>query len=152
VSDLLSRSEAKLASTAVLLTGGDGVLFANRDWTVTADGLEHANGYFIEREEVAFRRGDGVWMWPVHMAEKLWCAPESFREAFAAAVQAYGIEADAGLALALAEAADPQGPTQARVVYDLCRPPTEALKARQAGRGPFLRGGASSASRFADAA
>jgi hypothetical protein len=152
VSDLLSRSEAKLASTPVLLSGGDGVLFANADWTVTADGLEHANGYFIEREEVAYRRGDGVWIWPVHMAEKLWCAPERFREAFAAAVQAYAIEADAGLALAFAEASDPQGRAQAPVVYDLRRPPTEPVKARHAGRSPFLHGGASSPSRLADAA
>jgi hypothetical protein len=152
VSDLLSRSEAKLASTPILLSGGDGVLFANADWTVTADGLEHANGYFIEREDVACRRGDGVWIWPVHMAEKLWCAPGSFREAFAAALHAYGVEADAGLALALAEAADPQAAAEAPVVYDLRRPPPEALKARHAARGPFLRGGASSPSRLANAA
>jgi hypothetical protein len=95
------------AATAV---GDDMLLFANDDWAVTAEGLEHrGTGYFIPREEVGHRRSDGLWTWPVHMAEKLWCAPAGFAEAFMQAVRAYGLEADAGLALAFHDAGRMKG-------------------------------------------
>jgi hypothetical protein len=85
-------------------------LFANADWTVTPDGLEHrGNGYFIAREELGHRRSDGLWTWPVHMAEKLWCAPSLFAEAFMQALRAYGLEADAELALSFHDAGRIQG-------------------------------------------
>ena len=77
----------------------DAPLFENRDWTVSPDGLEHkGTGYFIEREQVGDRRGDGLWSWPVHMSEKSWVRPESFAEAFMGAVLAYGVSPDAELA------------------------------------------------------
>ncbi|HEX2555229.1 MAG TPA: hypothetical protein VHL98_16130 [Microvirga sp.] len=85
-------------------------LFANDDWTVTRDGLEHrGTGYFIPRDELGHRRSDGLWTWPIHMAEKLWCAPAQFAEAFMQAVRAYGLEADAGLALSFHDAGRIQG-------------------------------------------
>jgi len=81
------------------------LLFANDHWTVTLEGLEHrGTGYFIPRDELGHRRSDGLWTWPVHMAEKLWCAPAHFTEAFMQAVRAYGLEADAGLALSFHDA------------------------------------------------
>ena len=80
-------------------------LFANDDWTVTPEGLEHrGTGYFIGRDELGHRRADGLWTWPLHMAEKLWCAPALFTEAFMQAVRAYGLEVDAGLALSFHDA------------------------------------------------
>jgi hypothetical protein len=83
----------------------DLMLFANEDWAVTQDGLEHrTNGYFIARDELGHRRADGLWTWPVHMAEKLWCGPQAFAEAFMQAVRAYGLQADAGLALSFYDA------------------------------------------------
>jgi hypothetical protein len=85
-------------------------LFTNEDWTVTPEGLEHrGTGYFIARDELGHRRSDGLWIWPVHMAEKLWCAPALFAEAFMQAVRAYGLEADAGLALSFHDAGRIQG-------------------------------------------
>lgn len=88
----------------------DGLLFVNEAWAVTADGLEHrGNGYFIPREEVGARRADGLWTWPVHMAEKLWCRPRDFAEAFMQAVRAYGLQPDAGLALSFQDAGRIQG-------------------------------------------
>ena len=45
-------------------------LFANDDWTVTPEGLEHrGTGYFIGRDELGHRRADGLWTWPLHMAD-----------------------------------------------------------------------------------
>lgn len=80
------------------------VLFENADWRVAADGLEHrGTGYFIARETLAQRRGD-LWEWPMHLAEKSWCTPRSFREAFLAAVTAFGIETDSGLSQSFAMA------------------------------------------------
>jgi hypothetical protein len=80
------------------------VLFENADWRVAADGLEHrGTGYFIARETIAQRRGD-LWEWPMHLAEKSWCTPRSFREAFLAAVTAFGIETDSGLSQSFAMA------------------------------------------------
>jgi hypothetical protein len=74
-------------------------IFENEDWLVTEDGLEHkTTGYFIERESLADRRGDGLWSWPLHMAEKSWCAMASFAEAFTCAASVYKVETGAELA------------------------------------------------------
>ncbi|GJE62441.1 hypothetical protein [Methylobacterium trifolii] len=74
------------------------VPFRNDDWSVSADGLEHrATGYFIDGEALAARRGEGLWDWPLQMAEKRWCRPSLFREAFLAALDRFGIERDAAL-------------------------------------------------------
>ena len=77
----------------------DEVLFANDEWRVLADGLEHRQtGYFIERAAIARRRDGMLWDWPFHLAEKRWCSPRALHEAFLAALDRYGIAADAGLA------------------------------------------------------
>lgn len=79
------------------------VLFANADWQLLPDGLEHrATGYFIERAILTARRGDGLWAWPLQLAEKSWCTPRLFREAFLVALDRFGLEADAGLARSFA--------------------------------------------------
>ena len=71
---------------------------ASDDWQLDTDGLEHrGTGYFIARDALAARRNDGLWEWPLHLAEKSWCAPRSFREAFLAALDHFGIERDASL-------------------------------------------------------
>lgn len=73
-------------------------LFRNDDWTVSGDGLEHrGTGYFIARGVLGARRGDDLWDWPLQMAEKRWCRPSLFREAFLAALDRFGLERDAGL-------------------------------------------------------
>ena len=75
----------------------------DRDWRILDDGLEHpASGYFIAREEIASRRGDGLWTWPMQLAEKAWCAPLGFRGVFLAALERYGVAADADLARSFA--------------------------------------------------
>ncbi|MEH3120026.1 MAG: hypothetical protein PGN25_21180 [Methylorubrum populi] len=85
--DLLDRPEAPARRPA-----------PDRDWRILDDGLEHrASGYFIAREEIAGRRGDGLWTWPMQLAEKAWCAPPSFRRVFMAALDRYGIASDEGL-------------------------------------------------------
>ncbi|MGU3359230.1 hypothetical protein ACLBWX_02735 [Methylobacterium sp. M6A4_1b] len=79
-------------------------LFENADWRVATDGLEHREtGYFIARDVIAMRRGD-LWEWPMHLAEKSWCTPRSFREAFLAAVAAFGVSADPSLSQSFAVA------------------------------------------------
>ena len=80
----------------------EAALFEGEGWTLTASGLEHDNGYFIPRDEVGARRDDGLWAWPLHMAEKLWCAPRPFAEAFRRALVAFAIEPDGDLARSLA--------------------------------------------------
>ncbi|WP_298966612.1 hypothetical protein [uncultured Methylobacterium sp.] len=81
----------------------DAALFENRDWSVLADGLEHrATGYFIARDALAARHPDGYWEWPLHLSEKEWCGVRSFREAFLAALDAFGIAADQRLSLSFA--------------------------------------------------
>lgn len=68
------------------------------DWRLCEDGLEHrASGYFIAREEIAHRRGDGLWTWPMQLAEKAWCAPVGFRRTFLGALERYGVARDAAL-------------------------------------------------------
>lgn len=74
-------------------------IFENEEWLVTKDGLEHKRtGYFIERESLGQRREDGLWTWPLHMAEKTWCAVAPFAEAFSRAATIYRVEKDAELA------------------------------------------------------
>lgn len=78
-------------------------LFENRDWRLHADGLEHREtGYFIDRDTLNARRPDGHWEWPLHLSEKSWCGVRSFREAFAAALEAFGIAPDRKLTLSFA--------------------------------------------------
>ncbi|MBD8907807.1 hypothetical protein [Methylorubrum zatmanii] len=85
--DLRDRSEAPAPSAA-----------ADRDWHILDEGLEHrASGYFIAREEIAHRRSDGLWTWPMQLAEKAWCAPLAFRRVFMAALDRYGIAPDRDL-------------------------------------------------------
>jgi hypothetical protein len=83
-------------------TGSGVALFESGGWTLTTSGLEHENGYFIPRDEIRARRSDGLWVWPVQMAEKLWCAPRAFAEAFRRAIVAFAIEPDDALARSLA--------------------------------------------------
>jgi len=74
-------------------------IFENEEWLVTGEGLEHkTTGYFIERESLGQRREDGLWTWPLHMAEKSWCAMAPFTEAFSCAASVYDIETGAELA------------------------------------------------------
>ncbi|ACL61953.1 hypothetical protein [Methylobacterium nodulans] len=81
----------------------DAVLFENRDWVLSEEGLEHrGTGYFIARGTVAAKRPDGYWDWPLHLSEKAWCGVRSFREAFLAALAAYGIVPDSKLTLSFA--------------------------------------------------
>lgn len=76
----------------------DALLFENEAWAVTAAGLEHrASGYFIPREQIGERRGDGLWNWPLHLSEKTWADPRSFAQAFLRAIAAYGLRPDARL-------------------------------------------------------
>ncbi|TXN04411.1 hypothetical protein FV242_07925 [Methylobacterium sp. WL64] len=76
----------------------DAELFGNDDWSVSADGLEHrCTGYFISRVGLATRRAENLWDWPLQMAEKSWCRPSLFREAFLAALDQFGIARDADL-------------------------------------------------------
>ena len=73
-------------------------LFGNDDWSVQPDGIEHRDtGYFIARDLLAARRAEGLWDWPLQMAEKRWCRPSLFREAFLAALDRFGIQRDAEL-------------------------------------------------------
>lgn len=75
------------------------LLFENEDWAVIDSGLEHKRtGYFIEREVISQRRTDGLWLWPLHVAEKSWCRMATFTEAFSCAASAYGVAADVDLA------------------------------------------------------
>ena len=77
-------------------------MFENAEWLVLDSGLEHkATGYFIERESLADRRCDGLWTWPMQMAEKSWCAMPLFAEAFSRAASLYDIDAGAELSRSL---------------------------------------------------
>ncbi len=76
----------------------DAVLFHNAEWSIYADGLEHrGTGYFIARAALATRRAERLWDWPLQMAEKRWCRPSLFRDAFLAALDRFGIARDADL-------------------------------------------------------
>ena len=73
--------------------------FENEDWTVLDSGREHRRtGYFIARDEIGNRRSDGLWSWPLHMAEKSWCTMPAFVEAFTCAAAVFAVPADADLA------------------------------------------------------
>lgn len=81
----------------------DAALFCNADWSVFADGLEHREtGYFIDRAALAARRAERLWDWPLQMAEKRWCRPSLFRDAFLAALDRFGIARDADLTASFA--------------------------------------------------
>jgi hypothetical protein len=83
----------------MLVSMQDQPFFENEDWLVCEGGLEHkATGYFIEREVLGSRRHDGLWAWPLHVAEKTWCRMPAFMEAFGCAVAAYGLDVDVALA------------------------------------------------------
>lgn len=76
--------------------------FVNTEWRLLVDGLEHrTSGYFIAADMIAMRRGD-LWEWPLHLSEKNWCGPRAFREAFLAALDAFGVSPDANLARSFA--------------------------------------------------
>ena len=74
-------------------------IFENEEWLVVESGLEHkTTGYFIDRGSLGQRRDDGLWTWPLHMAEKSWCRMAPFAEAFSCAASVYDIETGADLA------------------------------------------------------
>jgi len=74
-------------------------IFENEEWLVSESGLEHKRtGYFIERESLGQRREDGLWTWPLHMAEKTWCGMQPFSEAFTCAASVYGLSTGTELA------------------------------------------------------
>jgi hypothetical protein len=77
----------------------EAALFENAEWSVMAGGLEHKEtAYFIARDEIGSRRADGLWSWPLHLAEKRWCSFPAFKEAFLQAIGIYGVPSDDGLA------------------------------------------------------
>ena len=81
------------------LTAEDQLVFENEEWLVTEGGLEHKRtGYFIERASLGSRRSDGLWSWPLHMAEKQWCTLAPFTEAFTCAAASYGLGLDTDFA------------------------------------------------------
>lgn len=109
--------------------------FENADWCLAPDGLEHhATGYFIPAEALAARRGDGLWEWPLHLAEKSWCVPRTFREAFLAALDRFGIEPDAVLTRSFVVGFGSRAPTTGRsresfvALGDVIRPRSVARK------------------------
>jgi hypothetical protein len=74
-------------------------IFENEEWLVSEDGLEHKRtGYFIDRDSLGQRRDDGLFAWPLHMAEKSWCAMMPFAEAFSCAASVYNVETGVDLA------------------------------------------------------
>jgi len=80
-------------------TTEDLLVFENEEWLVTESGLEHKHtGYLIDRERLGDRRSDGLWLWPLHMAEKQWCALAPFTEAFTCAAALYEIKVDTDFA------------------------------------------------------
>ena len=77
-------------------------IFENEEWLVSESGLEHkTTGYFIDRESLGQRREDGLWSWPLHMAEKSWCGMQPFSEAFTCALSVFGIGTGVELAQSL---------------------------------------------------
>lgn len=82
------------------------LIFENGEWVVTDAGLEHKRtGYFIERIDLAKKRPDGLWAWPLLLQEKNWCVPQLFADAFLRAALAYGVEPDPDLDLSFLAAA-----------------------------------------------
>jgi hypothetical protein len=81
----------------------DRLLFENEEWVVGESGLEHKRtGYFIGRDALSQRRADGMWLWPLHVAEKSWCRMGPFMEAFSCAASVYGTRSDMASDLDLA--------------------------------------------------
>ncbi|MCJ2013454.1 hypothetical protein [Methylobacterium sp. J-076] len=103
-------------------------LFRNAEWSVQEDGLEHrGTGYFIARASVAARRAERLWDWPLQMAEKAWCRPSLFREAFLVALESFGIERDGDLTRSFAlgfgiRAAEERGADGFVKLADILRP------------------------------
>lgn len=116
-------------------------LFRNAEWSVQEDGLEHCGtGYFIARASVAARRAERLWDWPLQMAEKAWCRPSLFREAFLAALDRFGIERDTDLTRSFAlgfgmRAGEERAPEGFVTLADVLRP-------REAPATAPVRGGA----------
>ena len=100
------------------------MVFENDEWAVTEAGLEHKGiGYFIEREQLGMRRTDGLWNWPLQLAEKTWYRPQPFAEALAQALRAYDIAPDAALAASFSTAGrDGEARIWDRIVRALGRP------------------------------
>jgi hypothetical protein len=93
-------------------------LFENPDWILSAGGLEHkGTGYFIGRDLIGDRRGDGLWSWPMHMSEKIWVRPESFAQAFSEALVTYGLVPDAALAASFIASAPDRAERDRRRLY-----------------------------------
>lgn len=85
-------------------------IFQNDHWIVTADGLDHREiDYFIPAEALAQRRHDGLWLWPLQLAEKTWCAAGPFAEAFLHALRTFGHRRDEQLGHSLAAFGLPAG-------------------------------------------
>lgn len=109
---------------------------ADAAWHVTAEGLEHAaTGYFIERAVIDARRSDGLWEWPLQLAEKAWCQPGSFADAFRAALARFGFAEDEALDRSLAVAFPP--PVRAvpggfRPLAEIISTPTTRARVRRA--------------------
>lgn len=79
-------------------------LYENDAWLVTPEGLEHkGTSYFVEREVISQRRSDGLWTWPLQLAEKSWFEAKDFTRAFLHALLAFDLRPDAGLAASLAQ-------------------------------------------------
>lgn len=77
-------------------------IFENEEWLLCESGLEHkTTGYFIDRESLGQRREDGLWSWPLHMAEKTWCGMQPFSEAFTCALSVFGVGTGVELAQSL---------------------------------------------------
>ena len=101
-----------------------------------ADGLEHdATGYFIEREVIDARRSDGLWEWPLQMAQKRWCAPDRFEAAFRGALAQFGIGADLRLEHSFGvagESVSTEGSAGFHSLADLVETPAARASARRA--------------------
>jgi hypothetical protein len=86
------------------MTAACDALYENDAWLVTPEGLEHKGSqYFVERDLVSHRRSDGLWTWPLQLAEKSWFDAKDFTRAFLHALLAYDVRPDAGLASSLAQ-------------------------------------------------
>ena len=69
------------------------VLFQNHQWSVTDYGVEsvrpEAPYYHFEKRRIleTENRGDELYDWPIHMAEKTWVDIEAFIEVFLKAIE-----------------------------------------------------------------
>jgi hypothetical protein len=135
-------SECRHSAEDPMSDVADAELFGNDDWSVSADGLAHrGTGYFIGRDAVAARRAEGLWEWPLQMAEKSWCRPSLFREAFLNALAQFGIARDAGLTRSFAlgygiRAVEAPAPDTFVTLADVLKPRTVPEAARITARAP----------------